>query len=401
MALGDIWLAGANGSCENAGTCVHGPCGPGENTGSDCPTYWEHTAEYSFSYTPGGSVFIQGITINPGETIGILRGTLSEPVPLEYPVEYFRGEITPPDYDPVAAGVTSIVLSNFPTGWGPISTGSITLTKVTGDVYERRVSGTLRQRIRKVSGVWCWYDTTLGSGFGTILPVGPYDHGRVVFSPGSVSFVYPSGECALRYPYNLAIRGGWPNPTVASDGFIQGDYHSDLDGLPVYRWYLSEAIFGFWHNGIEIWEGATPSSTSSSGVNICGPGGSPPASDVVVGSTGYQNRATMTPVEMNGFWFGGASFTADAVFTGGTPPDDPINPAVFKWGVLAYPAPRQTLIPGTVFGDIPLEASPGEETLEWARDTFADQITLISNPTTAQSGTIRLTIRSACENPPP
>jgi hypothetical protein len=152
MALGDIWLAGPGGSCDNAGTCPNGPCGSGEIT--ICPTPWTHTAEFDVEYTPGGSVLVDGIPRNPGEVFAKVRGDLTVAKPFAYDVEYFRAPIEVPgdDYDPVAAGITSITLSDFPSGWGP-TTSPITLTKMTGDLYERRTgdfSGLLEKSSSRV-----------------------------------------------------------------------------------------------------------------------------------------------------------------------------------------------------------------------------------------------------------
>tara|TARA_R110000765_G_scaffold47794_4_gene98020 strand:+ start:7730 stop:8635 length:906 start_codon:yes stop_codon:yes gene_type:complete len=115
MALGDIWLAASDGSCSSAGTCVAGACGPGDNPGDLCPTYWEHTATYQVDYEPGGSVKINSIPINPGEVYAAVRGDLTIATPLEYPVEYYRAEIvTPPPivWDPEVYKPSSFKLFN-------------------------------------------------------------------------------------------------------------------------------------------------------------------------------------------------------------------------------------------------------------------------------------------------
>jgi len=364
------------------------------NDGDDCPPFWEHTATYAVEYTPGQSVKIAGIPRNPGEVFSALRGDLTIATPLEYPIEYFRAEIeTPTDYDPVSSGITSITLSDFPAGWGP-STSPITLTKVSGDVYERTVSGTVFQRIRKVGGVWVWYDRDSGAG------LGPYDHGRIRFRNSSIEFFYDAGEVILRYPNMHIFSTASNSPTDTWGGFT---YVSSSGGYDKYQ-YGTTGTSEWWTDGSSVWSGwnQPPTSTTPSTVyNTVRWDSGDGISSQQLTSTHFENKASVSIPQLESFWGGGAEFQCAATYAGGIAPPEPLPDDLISWAVLTYPNPRQLLIPATNYGDLPIEAAPGEATLGWDKFSFADQLVVNNYPATAVSGNISLTIRSACENPPP
>lgn len=88
---GEIWLASADGSCATAGSCAHGPCGPG--TIVDCPDAWENIAAHTVQYIAGqGSILVSGRTLSPGQSIQFVRPSFSPPPQqYDYAVDYWRG----------------------------------------------------------------------------------------------------------------------------------------------------------------------------------------------------------------------------------------------------------------------------------------------------------------------
>jgi hypothetical protein len=310
MALGDIWLAGPGGNCDNAGTCPNGPCGAGEIT--ICPTPWTSTRELEFEYDPasGESVKIGGVPLSPGETTAFLRGFVTaEPKQFAYPVEYFRAEIEPGEegdvINPDTIGAAETILEETDTRIDyQATTNYFTITGMTASVYN---GAYVTRRVTKSTGQ-CVYNKSGELG----------NTGRKVY-------YLPSTE----------------------------------------QWYLGNNGPNFVANAV-----LTADTISYSGA---------------IGS--------ITPPTS-----GSGSISYGGPISGGF---DPVDAAVFRWRAIAFPAPRQFLNSEATYEDIPLEASPGVAEFQWGKDTISDQITLISNPTTRQMGTIRLTIRSACEEPPP
>lgn len=269
MALGDIWLAGPNGDCSNMGDCSKGPCGDGENLLGDCPI-WEHTATYPIAYTPGGSVTVGGVPINPGQTVRFLRGDLTPERPYTYPVEVFRA----------------------PTAEPP-----------------------------------------------------PIEAGEYKPSPGA-------------YP-RLHIH----SMTPPSASYYVADIELDAGAGSILNWNADgELVQGF--------EGPVWFSPDGNGnMTFVGPA-----------------QGSLVP---------GTKFGLDGVVVG------PVPSGLIKWKVEAFPLPQGTLLPTTPYESIPEEAAAGEYMLEWGKTTFRDAITLIANPAEAFSGSVSVTLRSACENPAP
>lgn len=112
--LGTLWFAGSNNDCSQAGTCVDGPCGPGEPT--VCPDYWEDVQSLAISYATGEGAFrIGGRTIGPGQNWTFQRSPLTPPA-FTYPVEYFRGDLPanfPKVITPAVSDVLRITIENY------------------------------------------------------------------------------------------------------------------------------------------------------------------------------------------------------------------------------------------------------------------------------------------------
>ena len=277
MALGDIWLATANGDCSQAGTCANGPCGPGENTESDCP-HWTNTKSIPITYTPGGSVRVGGVTINPGETVRFLRGDIAPARQYEYPVEIFRAS------------------DGWTNGGVPV-----TITDDPRNVLHSNYATTLALSTTSVEESFGPYQfgnltSTVMSADGYLLVAGWYKVANAFF--GSPKWLWGAG---YSYRYSL-VSGPYPSRNALLDARFVRETTSSIDFL--------------------------------------------------------------------------------------------------KWGVETYPAPKGVAMGSTVFSSIP--ESPGAEHIwPWGATTAVDAITLITNPTAAFSGSIKLTIRSACEDPAP
>lgn len=331
MALGDMWLALANGECSPVFSCPNGPCGPGENDGDDCPAFWTHTAEYDVSYDPAvGSVLVDGIPRNPGEVFAAIRGDLTVATPLEYPIEFFRGEIeTAGPSTPPTDGSVSFTISNITPDAATLY-GDAPCVDAINPSYAQDYS----HNFRSLEGTYVYFGTTS-------INVATYD------------FDQSGGGCSITTP--VFVNRHFEFWRSGAGGFGK----SLLREISTGQWYAYVSGSKYYY----ALEGAACSLSAS----------------------------TITGV---------AGWSGDVAWSGWTP-SAPLPAGFITWAVLAYPNPRQTLIPATEYSSIPLEAAPGEAVLEWGKFSFADQLRVTAYPAAACSGKIRLTIRSACENPPP
>lgn len=355
MALGDIWLAGPSGSCDNAGTCPNGPCGAGEIT--VCPDPWTDTAEYEFEYDPasGESVKIQGIPLSPGETAGFVRGVFSiEGKPFAYDVEYFRNAPgTPEPPNPPTDGSATFTISN-------VTPNASIMYSTTHCDDPLNPSATVDSfyNFSTLNGTYSYRGTTQRTSLGYFW--GPY-------GPNPC-------QTQVSTPYYYRTYEVWRK---TSDGDAVGPINGNKQGDIL---KLIDDPYG------------TP------GQWFAGPHSAPYNDEEPYGTSGARCAFTATTIAGTSL----AEWSGDVAWSGYTPPAPTPEVIDFlRWRVLAYPSPRQTLNNEATFEAIPLEASPGIAELQWGKNSFADQITLISNPTTAVAGTIRVTIRNACEAPPP
>lgn len=195
--VGEIWLAGANGDCTNAGNCS-GTCG---GVVYDCPEWSTASVAHLFKSPQNEGMTVNGVTINPGETIKIPRNFEFESRDYIYPATYFLSGAIPESWDPDAhfestgnpnfeiSGLTG-TMSIFNGGYGRFSEG----------VY-RKGGGTGYRLVRTPDLGWVFFY------FGQIATVS-FSEGET----GSIGFELQPGR----------FEGGW-NPEAGSASLTYPD----------------------------------------------------------------------------------------------------------------------------------------------------------------------------------
>lgn len=392
MALGDIWLAGADGTCDQAGTCPDGgPCGDGEII--DCPPDWESIQSLEIDYTPGSPFFLGGRNMAPGESLLFLRGDeVSEIRPYSYPVEIFK------------AGAVDVQVNfdDIPVGVG---SNAFTLSGLTGvwvafnGLYQKTAAGEYTNvtigknaKIKDSSGLW-----RMESPAGTLV-------GYTETVGYSFAFSVPEGLVIWRTPPISNDLTNWLPMTAQSMTTSDIGYNTSgqpagtgVGPWPYFKVTVSNSSQIYWTTGASIW-GTTGGLPTGSGSALIyydnGSGG------VAGKNASYADPAPVTPDEYEAFWNGGFQAAGTIAYEGGYTPPMNLPAGILDWQIEERPF-SNILLPATEFDDIPEEASALTENLFWNTKKFVDRVTLVAYPNQKTGGSVSVTVRSACVEPPP